>query len=90
MARKLDPITPGEILLEEFMKPMNISQNKLARDIDIPIARINYIVHSIVNNYETEIICDVIEVFPWHTIPIFNTIKFQEVDNESNDIFSIS
>jgi len=45
MARKLDPMTPGEILLEEFMKPMNISQNKLARDIDVPIARINYIVH---------------------------------------------
>ncbi len=45
MAKKLDPITPGEILLEEFMKPMSISQNKLARDIDVPIARINDIVH---------------------------------------------
>ncbi|PIQ97752.1 MAG: addiction module antidote protein, HigA family [Nitrospinae bacterium CG11_big_fil_rev_8_21_14_0_20_56_8] len=45
MAKKLDSITPGEILLEEFMKPLNISQNKLARDIDVPIARINEIVH---------------------------------------------
>ena len=45
MAKKLDLIFPGEILLEEFMKPMSISQNKLARDIDVPIARINDIVH---------------------------------------------
>ena len=45
MARKLDPIPPGEILLEEFMKPLGISQNKLARDIDVPPARINDIVH---------------------------------------------
>ena len=33
MAKKLDPITPGEILLEEFMHPLGVSQNKLARDI---------------------------------------------------------
>ena len=45
MTEQLEPITPGEILLEEFMKPMEISQNKLARDIDVPIARINDIVH---------------------------------------------
>ena len=48
MAKKpknLDPIPPGEILLEEFMKPLNISQNRLARDIDINPARINDIVH---------------------------------------------
>ena len=45
MARKLDPIPPGEILLEEFMKPLGVSQNKLARDIDVPAARINDIVH---------------------------------------------
>ena len=45
MARKLDLIPPGEILLEEFMKPLGISQNRLARDIDVPVARINDIVH---------------------------------------------
>jgi len=45
MAGKLDPISPGEILLEEFMKPLGISQNKLARDIDVSAARINDIVH---------------------------------------------
>ncbi|MFQ5672506.1 MAG: HigA family addiction module antitoxin [Nitrospinales bacterium] len=46
MAKQLTPIPPGEILLEEFMKPMGISQNKLARDIDVSIARINDIVHA--------------------------------------------
>jgi antitoxin HigA-1 len=46
MAKKmLPPIPPGEILLEEFMKPHDISQNRLARDIDINPARINDIVH---------------------------------------------
>src|SRR5271170_2701116 len=45
MTTKLDPITPGEILLEEFMKPYGVSQNKLARDLDIPPARVNDIVH---------------------------------------------
>ena len=45
MAKKLDLIWPGEILLEEFMKPLGISQNRLARDIDVPPARINDIVH---------------------------------------------
>ena len=44
MAKTLDPITPGEILLEEFMKPLGISQNKLARDIDVPVVRVNTIV----------------------------------------------
>jgi addiction module HigA family antidote len=39
-----DPITPGEILAEEFMKPLGVSQNKLARDIDVLPARINDIV----------------------------------------------
>ncbi len=46
MPKKLDPIPPGEILLEEFMTPMGISQNKLARDIDVPVGRINDIVHA--------------------------------------------
>lgn len=44
MAEKLDLITPGEILLEEFMKPLGISQNRLARDIDVPPGRINEII----------------------------------------------
>jgi len=45
MAKLLDLIPPGEILLEEFMKPMGISQNRLARDIDVPVTRINDIAH---------------------------------------------
>ena len=44
MARKLKPITPGEILMEEFLNPLGISQSKLARDISVPIGRINDIV----------------------------------------------
>jgi len=42
---KLDPIHPGEILLEEFLKPMEISQYRLAKDIGVPPRRINEIVH---------------------------------------------
>jgi len=45
MAKELDPILPGEILLKEFMEPLAISQNKLARDIDVPVTRISDIVH---------------------------------------------
>jgi len=41
----LDPIHPGEILLEDFMKPLEISINKLARDIDVPPGRISNIVN---------------------------------------------
>ncbi len=41
----LDPIPPGEILLEEFLKPLGISQNKLGRDIGVPITRINEIIN---------------------------------------------
>jgi len=44
-AKKLDPIHPGEILFEEFLKPMNLSQNRLAIDIRVPARRINEIVH---------------------------------------------
>ncbi|KRE18181.1 hypothetical protein ASE63_03140 [Bosea sp. Root381] len=40
----LEPIPPGEILLEEFMKPLGVSQNRLARDIDAPVSRIAGIV----------------------------------------------
>lgn len=45
MAEKLTPIAPGEILNEEFLIPMGISQNKLARDIDVPANRISEIVN---------------------------------------------
>ncbi len=44
MANKLPPIHPGEILLEEFLEPMEISQYKLAKDISVPPRRINEIV----------------------------------------------
>jgi addiction module HigA family antidote len=42
---RLDPIHPGEILLEEFLNPMDLSQYRLARDISVPPRRINEIVH---------------------------------------------
>jgi addiction module HigA family antidote len=42
---KLSPVHPGEVLLEEFLKPMNLSQNRLALDIRVPARRINEIVH---------------------------------------------
>ena len=41
MSEPLKLIAPGEILLEEFMRPHAISQNRLSRDIDVPVARIN-------------------------------------------------
>ncbi len=41
---ELKPITPGEILLEEFLKPMGISQYRLAKEIDVPAQRISEIV----------------------------------------------
>ena len=44
MAKKLPPIHPGEILLEEFLEPMGISQYRLAKDINVPPRRINEIV----------------------------------------------
>ena len=44
MADKLSPIHPGEVLLEEFIKPMNLSQNRLAIDIGVDARRINEIV----------------------------------------------
>ena len=43
--QKLPSIHPGEILLEEFLKPMGISQYRLAKDISVPARRINEIVH---------------------------------------------
>jgi addiction module HigA family antidote len=43
--QKLPPIHPGEILLEEFLKPMGISQYRLAKDMSVSPRRINEIVH---------------------------------------------
>lgn len=40
----MSPIHPGEILLEEFLKPMNISQYRISKDINVPARRINEIV----------------------------------------------
>ena len=42
---KIPPVHPGEILFEEFLKTMGISQNRLALDISVPPRRINEIVH---------------------------------------------
>lgn len=44
-AKKLPPVHPGEILLEEFLAPMELSQYRLAKDISVPPRRINEIVH---------------------------------------------
>jgi antitoxin HigA-1 len=41
---KLDPVTPGELLLEDFLKPMGISQYRLAKEIGVPQQRIGEIV----------------------------------------------
>ena len=41
---KLQPVHPGEVLQEEFLKPMGLSQNRLALDIGVPARRINEIV----------------------------------------------
>jgi addiction module antidote protein, HigA family len=41
---KLKPVTPGELLLEEFLKPMGISQYRLAKEIGVPAQRISEIV----------------------------------------------
>jgi len=43
--KKLPPIHPGEILLEEFLVPLGISQYRLAKDISVSARRINEIVH---------------------------------------------
>ena len=45
MTKLLEEIHPGEILLEDFMKPMTISARKLAADIDVSPSRISEIVH---------------------------------------------
>ena len=43
--KKIKPIHPGEILLEEFLMPMGITQYKIAKDINVPARRINEIIH---------------------------------------------
>jgi len=45
MAKLLAPIHPGDVLLEEFLGPMGLSQYRLAKDINVPPRRINEIVH---------------------------------------------
>ena len=42
---KIPPLHPGEVLFEEFLKPMNISQNQLGRDLGVSPRRINEIIH---------------------------------------------
>ena len=44
MAKKLDPVTPGEILAEDFLAPMGITKYRLAKEIDVPPQRIGDIV----------------------------------------------
>jgi antitoxin HigA-1 len=45
MNKKVPSLHPGEILLEEFLRPMGLSQYRLAKDIGVPARRINEIVH---------------------------------------------
>ena len=43
--KTFDPVHPGEVLLEDFLKPMGVSQYRLAKNIKVPARRINQIVH---------------------------------------------
>src|SRR5687768_1342365 len=45
MGKKLDEIHPGEILVEEFIKPMNLTNSRVASDIDVPTSRISEVVN---------------------------------------------
>jgi len=45
MKRKIQPIHPGEILMEEFLRPLAITQYRLAKDISVPARRVNEIIH---------------------------------------------
>lgn len=45
MTARLAPVHPGEVLLEEFLEPLGLSQYRLAKDIGVPPRRINEIVH---------------------------------------------
>ncbi len=44
-ARKVSPVHPGEVLHEEFLKPLGVSQYRLAKEISVPPRRVNEIVH---------------------------------------------
>lgn len=44
-AKRLPPVHPGEILLEEFLRPLGVTQYRLAKDLNVPPRRINEIVH---------------------------------------------
>ena len=46
-SKKLPPIHPGEILMEEFLEPLGITQYRLAKDVSVPPRRINEIVHGL-------------------------------------------
>ena len=43
--KKMPPVHPGEILMEEFLKPLNVTQYRVAKDIHVPARRINEIIH---------------------------------------------
>jgi len=45
MTKKISPIHPGEVLMEEFLVPFKISQYRLAKDVDVAPRRINEIIH---------------------------------------------
>lgn len=45
MPKKLKPVHPGEILREEFMKPLRLSMNRMALDLRVPLTRVADIVH---------------------------------------------
>jgi antitoxin HigA-1 len=45
MAKRLAPVHPGEVLFEEFLEPLDLSQYRLAKEIRVPTRRINEIVH---------------------------------------------
>lgn len=47
MPKKIQPIHPGEVLMEEFLLPFKISQYRLAKDIDVAPRRINEIIHGL-------------------------------------------
>jgi antitoxin HigA-1 len=47
VVKKMPPVHPGEILLEEYLNPLRISQNKLGRDLGVPAQRINDIVRGL-------------------------------------------
>jgi addiction module HigA family antidote len=45
MAKRLAPVHPGEVLLQEFLEPLDLSQYRLAKELHVPARRINEIVH---------------------------------------------